>query len=118
MMQKELNVLLLHILGVSIEFNTDRMLVVPGQDVFARIDIVNTSKSPLTLKKGVYQSKDILGEANLVNNELFSEEVKLHIDENAAFSNPYWLNEPFENIYSVNDYSLLGNPQNARRGPL
>lgn len=111
--QKELNHLLLHMLGVSIEFNTDKMLVVPGQDVFARIDIVNSSKSPLTLQKAVYQGEDILDEANLVNNVLFSEEVKMHIDKDADFSNPYWLNAPFENIYQVDDYSLLGNPQNA-----
>ena len=111
--QKELNELLLHMLGVSIEFNTDKMLVVPGQDLLARIDIVNPGKSPLRLQKAVYQNKEILGESNLINNVLFSEEVKLHIEENSAFSNPYWLNEPFENIYSVNDYSLLGNPENA-----
>lgn len=111
--QKALNTLLLQLLGLTIEYNTEKMLVVPGQEVLARIDIANPSKSPITLKKGVYGDKVVLEESILVNNQLFSQEVKLVIDDNAPFSNPYWLNEPFENIYSVDDYSLLGNPENA-----
>ncbi len=110
--QDELNRLILNLLGVSIEINTENMLITPGQEVSARINIVNPSNNVLKLTSVKYNQKEIIGSANLVNNELFSEEVKLKIDDNAEYSNPYWLNEPFENIYSVTDYNLLGNPEN------
>lgn len=111
--QKELNNLLLQMLGVSIELNTERMLVVPAQEVLARLEVVNPNSSAITLEKAVYGGKEVFGNTSLSDNSLFSEEVKLKIDYNAEFSNPYWLNKPFETIYEVDDNKLLGNPENA-----
>lgn len=110
--QSELNELLVHILGVSIEFNTSKMLVVPGEDVTARLNVVNPTSTPMNMEKVMFQSKEVLGKTELINNSLFSEEIKLPIAKDASFSNPYWLNEPFENLYSTDDYTLLGKPEN------
>ena len=110
--QSELNDLLLHMLGVFVEFNTSKMLVVPGEDVVARLNVVNPASTAINLEKVIFRGKEISGKAKLVNNALFSEEMKLPIADNASFSNPYWLNEPFENLYSTDDYNLLGKPEN------
>jgi len=110
--QSELNDLLLHMVGVFVEFNTSKMLVVPGENVTARLNVVNPASTPINMEKMMFEGKQILGKTELLNNALFSEEVKLKIDKDAAFSNPYWLTEPYENLYVTEDYTLLGKPEN------
>lgn len=110
--KKELDKLIVDCLGVDIELNTKSGFSTRGKNVVARLDIANTSEFPLGIESTDCGSLEFENTQTLVQNDLFSEEFEFKIPTDAAISNPYWLNKPYDALYDVSNYDLLGKPEN------
>ncbi len=109
---EELHSILLKLAGLTVEINTEERYVTQGSAVNARINIVNTSGVKLSVVEASRKDQKWRFEKPLLLNQLFSEEVKLNISKNEDYSNPYWLRAPYETMYAVSDYNLLGKAEN------
>ncbi|MCA1763135.1 MAG: PIG-L family deacetylase [Cryomorphaceae bacterium] len=110
--KSELDQLILDCIGLDMELNSKVGFSTPGEKILARLDIVNTSDFPLELEAVDCGSLQFDTKQTVVGNALFSEEIEFAIPADAALSNPYWLNEPYDALYSVSEYTLLGKPEN------
>lgn len=110
--QSVINELILNILHISTEFTTTEKYAVPGGVVSAELLVNNPESKKVKLKTASYNDTQIADEHILANNVVFTKKINLSIPEAAPFSNPYWLEAPFEFMYEVKEYSLLGKPEN------
>lgn len=113
--QAEIEDLILDMMRVTTEFNTAEKYAVPGGTVSTELLINNPGDVSLNLRRAVYSNQNLADPGLIADNKLFTAEPEISISEDAPFSNPYWLNEPYENMYEVNDYSLLGAPENKTK---
>jgi LmbE family N-acetylglucosaminyl deacetylase len=109
---KELESLLVKFAGLEMEATTNDFLVVPGSEISVEIKINKTGDTPVELKEVSGGGFSDQPNSALNKNDYYFSEALLKIDENASFSNPYWLNEEFENTYVVDGYENLGKPEN------
>ncbi|MCH2215270.1 MAG: PIG-L family deacetylase [Flavobacteriales bacterium] len=110
--KKELEELVLKLAGVEMIASTKEFLVVPGLEIPAeiKINLASSVQVKLTAVSGFgFEDKP---SKNLTTNDFYYSEVTVQVTENMKFSNPYWLNAPYENLYSVEGYSDLGKPEN------
>lgn len=108
----ELEQLLLKFAGLEMEATTKEFLIVPGSAVSCEVKI-NLTSDIKTEVAGVsgFGFNDAPGQI-LRTNDFYYTEASLSIDKSAEYSNPYWLNAPFESIYEVDGYGDLGKPEN------
>ncbi|MFT6996897.1 MAG: LmbE family N-acetylglucosaminyl deacetylase [Cryomorphaceae bacterium] len=108
----ELENLLVRLAGLEMEATTKEYLVATGSKVSCEVKINLTSDiETQVMKVAGFGFSDTTG-GSLKTNDFYYTEAILTIDENADYSNPYWLNAPFESIYEVLGYSDLGKPEN------
>lgn len=110
--ESEVNNLILNLMHVTTEFVTSEKYTVPGGEISADLMINNPERDLILLRNADYGDQELSKGDSLFNNDVFTKSVVLKIPENAPFSNPYWLNAPFTNIYKTDDYNLLGKPEN------
>ncbi len=110
--EKEINDLILNLMHVTTEFVTAEKFAVPGGKIATELMINNPERDLILLQNARYGSQELSRGDSLYNNEVFTKNIDLKIPDDAPFSNPYWLNAPFSNIYKVDDYILLGMPEN------
>jgi LmbE family N-acetylglucosaminyl deacetylase len=106
-------------LGLYLEAVSDDPTLVPGQEFGMRIEATNRSAIPVQLEQigltGSVAATEIPLEATPLT-RLQSLELTdtVQVPANAAFSNPYWLNEPWElGMYQVTDQEQRGLPETA-----
>ncbi|MFT6175611.1 MAG: LmbE family N-acetylglucosaminyl deacetylase, partial [Cryomorphaceae bacterium] len=108
----DLENLLVRLAGLEMEATTKEYLVATGSKVSCEVKINLTSDIETeVMKVAGFGFSDTTG-GSLKTNDFYYTEAILTIDENADYSNPYWLNAPFESIYEVLGYSDLGKPEN------
>jgi LmbE family N-acetylglucosaminyl deacetylase len=109
---KEIEALILKMAGVYAEAVADDYYYTPGSEVNVRLNLVHQHSADIRLK-----DIEISGEASpapqaLAPGDLFTEEFRINIPKDAEYSNHYWLRKPYEALFDVSDYDLLGKAEN------
>lgn len=108
----ELENLLLKVIGLHVEAIADQYYYTPGDTLFAQINMVHQYPKKLGLIALEGAGGPYFPEIQLVGEEFSSHSVTLTVDENAEYSNHYWLKEPWEHMYVVDQTDLLGLAEN------
>lgn len=109
---KESETLLLGCSGLWLEAFASEYIGIPGQEAGITVQIVNRNKTEVKLNKVNYLQSDTTTALTLKANEIYTFKRKEKISA-MAYSNPYWLNDKHDvGIYTVNDHSLIGKPEN------
>ena len=113
--KEALDRLILQVLGIDFEFNTNKETGFPGSEVQGFFIFNNPSKSAVeNLEFEVFNSI-LKGEKDQIsNNQPVEIDVNFKIPDNASFSQPYWLKDYKEGdaMYTVKDQTLIGKPFN------
>lgn len=89
-------------LGLNIELIGEQFSFVKGKTVGLKANMINRSALEVTLSKVELSTGETLEESKkLILNTLL--EFGLTSNGKTEISNPYWLNEPFDNIFKVSD---------------
>lgn len=112
---KETENLLLSCAGVWLEALASDYSVVPGSSFSISIQAINRSRSDITLQRVAFSEKsDSTLNLRLNYNEAFNLKRNLVVPQNTDYSSPYWLKESHSTgRYTVNNRSLLGQPENS-----
>jgi hypothetical protein len=109
---KELESLVLDLMGLRVEANTGASFFTRGDQMPIMINAVMQSDLPLTIESAGIKSVRNIENIALKNGELFAEEIVYNVPESESFSNPYWLNKPYDALYNVDGFDILGIPEN------
>lgn len=102
----QINQLILDCLGMYAEVNSSDFALVQGQTVELTATVLNRSPREVILKSLNGQSKELVLEQDQPLEESFS------FKNNEPITNPYWLNHPFENVFTIDDESNLLKAEN------
>ena len=89
--------IILDCLGLYTDFNTDDYALVRGHEYKVIASFLNRSSLPVSVKSINGQAIDTI----LPQHQTIEE--TLTIKNRAKISNPYWLNHPFTNVFTVDD---------------
>ncbi|NVK49816.1 MAG: PIG-L family deacetylase, partial [Cyclobacteriaceae bacterium] len=112
--QKQINSLILEILGVEIEFNSDQESIFPGALLQGEIIVNNPAESNLTISSLQVFSKEYLETPSASkNNEPFRKNLEIELSKDFPYSQPYWLNGDVDKpMYTMPDQQIIGKPFN------
>ncbi|MEP2024085.1 MAG: PIG-L family deacetylase [Reichenbachiella sp.] len=113
--QQEIKDLIKACTGLYIEVKADQFAYTPGDSMKLSVEAINRSDVEMrmaSIKLGAYQSFTI--RQQLINNRPFNMDMDYLLDENASYSDPYWLKEEGSlGMYKVADSNLISTPENA-----
>jgi len=108
----ELEQLIAKAAGIFAEAVADDYYYTPGSDAYVKVNIQHQHKNAIMLKGLTPGGKSSKEEVAIKKGDFHTQEIKYSVPENAEVSNHYWLSEPYENIFSVKEPSLIGLPEN------
>ena len=111
--QAELEVVISAVCGLYLEASSVQATAYPGSMADIDVEALNRSGAKVLLK-GISVADKIDQKLSqlLKNNEKFTQKFELPIAEDATYSNPYWLSEPWsKGMYNVGDIGLIGKPE-------
>lgn len=109
---KELEALIVKAAGIYAEAISGVPYYTPGDDAYVQVNIVHQHRRPLNVRK-IKGGADAAPEhARISRGEFFTEEIRIAVPEDAAPSNPYWLNGPYEYLFEIPEKDLVGRPEN------
>jgi LmbE family N-acetylglucosaminyl deacetylase len=113
--RKELGEVIRACAGLWIEAVASDPYVTPGGEVKVTTTLVNRSDFPLKFDRVGASSAGVdVTRVELKNNEPLTRETTQRVPAQAEYSQPYWLREePRAGLFSVNERSLIGTPENA-----
>ncbi len=104
-------------MGLYVEAVADDYSATPGQQVELSVEAINRSKVDCRLVSVAYSpmNQDTAINVPLENNQVLKYWKKLTLPADIPFTNPYWLNQPWElGMYKVDDQLLRGLPETPR----
>ena len=107
--RKQCQELITNCLGLNIELIAENYAVSISSEVDVILSIINRSKEQVKLESVIINNKS----QSIVNAELSPNiviENSFKIKASDQVSNPYWLQKPYENLFSVLDVSEIGKP--------
>lgn len=97
-------------LGLNVELIGEQFSFIQGTTVALKGNVINRSELPIILTKiEMSTGESLVLDSVLLENRL--KVVELVSSGNVPISNPYWLNEPFENVFLVKDPSDFCAPE-------
>src|SRR4051812_747802 len=113
--RKELGEVIRACAGLWIEAVAPEPYATPGGEVKVTTTLVNRSDFPMKFESvGVSSAGADVTRAELKNNEPLTRETIRRVPPGADYSQPYWLREePRAGLFSVNERSLVGRPENS-----
>jgi LmbE family N-acetylglucosaminyl deacetylase len=109
---KQINNIIASCTGLFVEVTAYDYSASIGSIAELKTTIVNRSNLKVELIEVKQGEKDSALNINLPNNQTYSFENSFTLP-NQQNTNPYWLNHPFEGIYTVNSQLKIGVPQNS-----
>ena len=103
--------------GLYMEASANAHRVVVGDSIEIKIEVVNRSKVPMTLKSVSLNAGDKLdsGDLALDDNITIEEYLDFEIPKNAVNSSHYWLKDKGSmGMFAVNDKEMIGKPETPR----
>lgn len=112
--QQEVEQLILACSGLWLECSADDYSVVPGGNFLLKCEVAGRSKSNITINKISFENEDSVINKSLVYNENIQIKHRYTVQENASYSNPYWLNRAhLAGTFDIADKLLIGGAENA-----
>jgi LmbE family N-acetylglucosaminyl deacetylase len=108
----ELERLIVKLAGLEMEATTNDFLVVPGAKISCEVKINMKGSTKTEINEISGSGFSDAPNQLLKTNDFYYAEAELAVDENADYSNPYWLNSRYESLYQVEGYKDLGKPEN------
>lgn len=107
---EKLDRIILWCTGLHIEVRAGSEYVVPGQPLSVSFEALTRG----TVEVGV-EKVSIMGSDHIVNktldwNQTFKKELDIELSSN--YSQPYWLEKPFQNLFEVGDQQMIGMAEN------
>ncbi|MCF0056303.1 PIG-L family deacetylase [Dyadobacter sp. CY356] len=102
-------------LGLFIQITATDNSYTPGQKMQFRIEAINRSAIPVTIKKinFPFGKRDFILNVELTNNQDFTHLDDIEIPENADYSQPYWLQkEGTSGLFDISKQQERGVPEN------
>lgn len=98
-------------LGLHYEFTTTPFYGTEGEKITAELKIVNRSPLSVHLEKIMMFDKDSTVNISLLPNQ--QQTIKTNFRcKDAHFTNPFWLNEPYQGLFSVPSKDMVNRPSN------
>lgn len=107
----EIQQLITSCLGLHAEFIADDYSTAENALLNTSIHVVNRSNLKVVLTNIGIAGKDSLVQKELLHNEMVTLNTTI-VAPSYSNTNPYWLNQPFEGLFSVKNPSLIGTPVN------
>lgn len=104
--KQQLNEVIMASLGWHAELLSKELYLTPGEDVTLTLEIINRSDKKVSLKSINYEGQKTLLDEALTANEIWTKELSVKVAD--EISQPYWLNDPSENLFTINDQNLIG----------
>jgi LmbE family N-acetylglucosaminyl deacetylase len=104
--------------GIHTECIAPYTYYTPGEDMTLRHHVIHHYTGEVLLNKIAIGGKEHVVAERLRSNDLFTRELSHRVPLDAAYSQPYWLEKPYEGLYHVDDYDLLGKPENDPAIPI
>lgn len=101
--------------GLYVEATANSYLTSPGEKLTLSFELINRSKTSVTLQRIKSESvaMDSTLSLGLNNNELITFKSVKTVSASEEYSSPYWLREPHGlGIFTVRDKNLIGKPEN------
>ncbi|TFV97850.1 PIG-L family deacetylase [Algoriphagus kandeliae] len=113
--KEQMNSLILEVMGVEIEFNSNQESIFPGAVLQGEIIVNNPTSSELTIASIQVLSKDQLEAPGFSqHNNPFRKDIEVQLSKDFPFSQPYWLNGDVDQpMYTISDQQLIGKPFNG-----
>lgn len=109
---KELELLIAKAAGIFAEAVADDYYYTPGSDAYVKVNIQHQHKNAVMLNSLAWGSESSIEETALRKGDLHTREIRYTIPKDAEVSNHYWLRQPYENLFSVEEVKLIGLPEN------
>jgi LmbE family N-acetylglucosaminyl deacetylase len=106
--------------GLFIEITANDYSTSSGNQIELTTTLINRSDLNIQVESIKYDELDTIINSTLKNNVPLSFKSKIECPKhlNDRSTNPYWLNDSFEGLYSVPTQSLVGTPQNGSAFPV
>jgi len=106
--------------GLFVEVTAKDYSTSIGNQIELTTTLLNRSDLNIQVERIKYDEMDTLIHSTLMNNVplSFKSEIKCPKHLNNKSTNPYWLNNPFEGLYSVASQDKIGRPQNSSAFPV
>lgn len=110
--RQEIDQIILASSGLYLEAVATQQYANPGSATSLKLEAVNRSAIPISIKSITYNTSGLLEETKLENNKVFKAEKNLEIHQNTAYTSPYWLDEKGTlGLFSVRDSNMIGRPE-------
>ncbi len=111
---QEVDNLIMQCAGLFMEATTTSPLIVPGDSLHIKLELVNRSGTPITINEtSVANNYKSLDPIILDNNKKQIHEINFKTSKSKPYSDPYWLNNQATiGMYSVENQLLRGTPEN------
>ena len=114
--QKEMSDQLALILGLHVEAVSEMEFLPMGALANVELQMINRSNLPVDFLgleiNGDFQPSE-LGDNGMIYNQVLTHRFSLELPEKS--SQPYWLNQPYDKMFVVDDQELIGMPENGRQ---
>jgi LmbE family N-acetylglucosaminyl deacetylase len=106
--------------GLFIEVTANDYSTSIGNQIELTTTLINRSDLNIKVESIKYDEVDTLINSTLANNVPLSFKSKIECPKhlNDRSTNPYWLNDPFEGLYTVPTLGIVGIPQNSSAFPV
>ncbi len=109
-LKQKLDNIILSCIGWHVELLSSREYVSQGTEDILRLEVLERSPLVVKLKKIKLGDTSKWINATLIENEIHEEMLPYNFDKD--FSQPYWLQYPYENLFTVTNSQLIGKPEN------
>lgn len=99
-------------LGLHIEALAKTPKICRGEEVIVDLAVLQRSSLDVELYSIMFNNTDSILEKPLKNNIQRVFPISYSISRNSPYTNPFWLNEPFENVYDVAEIEMRNRPKN------
>jgi len=106
--------------GIFVEVTANDYSTSSGNQIELTTTLINRSDLNIKIENIKYDEIDTVLNTSLENNIPLSFKSKIECPKNlnSKSTNPYWLNDPFEGLYTVPTQDMIGNPQNRSTFPV
>lgn len=99
--------------GLFMEATATSPLIVPGDSLHIKLELVNRSSIPITVKETSISNYEYKEAIVLANNKKQIHEISFKTSTSKPYSSPYWLNNKSTiGMYAVENQLLRGTPEN------
>lgn len=100
--------------GLYLEVRTEDNRLIPGEQVNATWEMVNRSNAAISVQKLeiLPMKTTVKMDQSLAYNLKYQDQIQIDIPDDAPFTNPYWLDEPYSlGLYEVENPEWIGLPE-------